>query len=334
MADYISIPVVRFEQKGITCYVGHLTSTESKQLTFADSYPPVPEEGRLGYQRLPNPRRAKDFARYLKDMDSGFMTPILLNSRHPVNFRPFPGQSNVGELRFSPNQRLAKIDGQHRGMGVEEFLGEPEFPVPFMLFDQLGSEQEQQLFVDINREQKRVSMSHVLFIASEDPFTTIALKLNDDDRSPWHHRLNVIGAAGTGKSVTLQGLKESLELLLSNGRVKQLDEEGKYAVARNFWDVAAETWPEAWKFPKKHLLSKAVGLLGLSKSGAYLLADCLTGSDDPEMAIDVGRLRKLLGHAKTVNWASDGEFAGLGGRGGADRVSDLLDAYFFGGDVE
>ena len=39
--------------------------------------------------------------------------------------------------------------------------------------------------------------------------------------------------------------------------------------------------------------------------------------------------KKLFAKARTVNWASDGEFAGLGGRGGADKVSDALDHYFF-----
>src|SRR3954451_14266812 len=84
LAEYVAIPVVRHVQKGVTCYVGHLTAAESKRITFADSYPPNPEEGRLGYQRLPNPKRAKDFAEYLKHDDSGFMTPNLPNSRHPL----------------------------------------------------------------------------------------------------------------------------------------------------------------------------------------------------------------------------------------------------------
>src|SRR4029079_14573338 len=214
----------------------------------------------------------------------------------------------------------------------------PEFPVPFMLFERLPADREQELFVAINREQKRVAMSHVLFIndkaGGDDVNTSIALRLNDDDRSPWHHRLNVIGATGTGMTVTLQGLKEGLELLLSNGRVKQLDEDHKYVIAREFWTAVSDTWPEAWETPKKHLLTKAVGLFGLSKSGAYLVADCLTGSDDPERVIDTARLRKLLSRAKTVNWASDAEFKGLGGRGGADKVSDELDFHFFNEDAE
>ena len=79
--------------------------------------------------------------------------------------------------------------------------------------------------------------------------------------------------------MTLQGLREGLELLLSNGRVKQLDEDQKYVIAGRFWEVVAEHRPGVWEAPKKHLLTKAVGLFGVSKSGAYLVADCLTGSE-------------------------------------------------------
>jgi DGQHR domain-containing protein len=309
----------------------------SRQVTFADSYPPDPSAGRLGYQRQPNPRRAKLFADYLAHTDSGFMTPILLNSRSPIDFRSLDG-GDVGTVHVGNGQKFTKIDGQHRGLGVEEYLDDDEFPVPFMLFDQLESDLEQQLFVAINREQKRVSMSHVLYVNEEggegDELTSIALRLNEDDRSPWHRKINVIGSIGTGLSVTLQGIRDGLEYLFAAGRAKVLPEEHKYVIAREFWTAVSETWPEAWAQPKRHAITTAIGILGLSKSGSYLIVDCLTGTADAERAIDGACLRGALAKARSIDWRrAEGQFAGLGGRGGADRVSDVLDGYFFGGPI-
>ena len=45
------------------------------------------------------------------------------------------------------------------------------------------------------------------------------------------------------------------------------------------------------------------------------------------------KLRAFMARARSVDWASNGQFAGLGGRGGADRVSDDLDRYFVGGPI-
>jgi DGQHR domain-containing protein len=306
----------------------------SRQITFADSFPPDEANGRLGYQRQANHKRAKAFADYLTHTDSGFLTPILLNARQPIDFRARDG-GEVGEIVVASGQQFAKIDGQHRGLGVEEYLGEDDYPVPFMLFEQLDTDLEQQLFVAINREQKRVSMSHVLYVEGEgDELTSIAQRLNDDDRSPWHRRVNLIGSTGTGLSVTLQGLRDGLELLFAAGRTKVLPEEHKYVIAREFWATVAETWPEAWSLPKKHAISTAIGILGLSKSGSFLVVDCLTASNDPEECIDTDRLRALMHKARSVDWRrKEGQFEGLGGRGGADRVADALDAYFFGGPI-
>ena len=333
MPPYIAVPVVRHVQKGVFCYLGHLSAAQSRRLTFADSYPANPAEGRLGYQRAPNARRAREFAEYLRHQDSGFMTPILLNSRQPLDYVAANGSEDVGELRLKPSDRLAKIDGQHRGWGVEEFLGDEAYPVPFMLFEQLPEDEEQELFVAINREQKRVSMSHVLYVkdraGDEDPITEIALRLNDDDRSPWYHRINVIGAAGTGRSVTLQGLREGLETLLGQPKIRALGDDVKYEIAVTYWRVVAETWPRAWENPKQHLLTKAVGLYGLSRSGSRLLPECVSGLDVAH-PVDVDRLRRYLQKARDVDWRSDGEFAGLGGQGGAAKVSAILDECFYG----
>jgi len=334
MTTDITVPVVRMVQKGRACYLGTFTAEQSAVYTFADSYPPDPANGRLGYQRAPNDHRAKDFAGYLKSFDSAFMTPILLNSREPLRFSPDAHGSATGVIHLGSDTRLAKIDGQHRGIGVERYLQDPTFPVPFMLFDNLPADAEQELFISINREQKKVAMSHVLYVNSatgqQDLHTDLALRLNEDPASPWYRRINVIGATGTNKTMTLQGVKEGLDLLLAHPKVRAISDDAKYVLARDFWRTVSEIWPDAWAQPRRFMLTKSIGHFGISKSGSFVLASCLTGDDDPEKSLDRPKLRSILALAAGVDWESGGQFAGLGGRGGADRITQELDGYFVG----
>jgi DGQHR domain-containing protein len=331
MSKVISIPVVRHYQKGRTCYTGHMTAEEAAKVTFADSYPPEPSEGRLGYQRPPDQRRGHLFGEYLKFDEAGFMTPILLNARGKLKFIPADGQSNLGVLEVPERRMIAKVDGQHRGIGVEQYSGDPLYPVPFMMFEDLDTEIEQQLFIRINREQKKVSMSHVYFAGREDDeLSELVTRMESDPESPWFHKVNLIGAKGLGRSVSLQSLRDGLEALFSSGQVKALTAEEKYKLALHFWAAIAQTWPAAWNNPRRHLLTKSIGMIALSQLGGDLLPLCLNGrGSDPDKILDATKLKSYLNKAASVDWASDADFHGIAGRGGAKVVKDQLDALIF-----
>jgi DGQHR domain-containing protein len=106
-----------------------------------------------------NDLRTNDAGRRLEttlcDEEAGFMTPLLLNARDHVEFMEQEPGSGVGFLRVPARPTIAKIDGQHRGIGVEEHVGDPDHPVPFMMFENLDTDLEQDLFIAINHEQKK-----------------------------------------------------------------------------------------------------------------------------------------------------------------------------------
>lgn len=328
MIETYQIPVTRHVQRNYNVYMGHMTARQAKLITFADHYPA--QKGRLGYQRPPDHKRAQSFARYLIDDPSAFLTPLLLNAREPLQFAPDQAGSCKGTLHIPARPLAAKVDGQHRGLGVEEYLGDPDFVVPFMLIEQLDAALEQKLFITINREQKRVSMSHVHFIEG-DPLSELATRLESDQHSPWYHQVNLVGARGTKRPVSLRGLRDALFVLLQSGEVKACSQDDQYDIARDFWATVARVWPEAWIDRKTSLLTKSMCTLAVAKLGGFLVPQCLV-SRDGRRVLDAEKLCGYLRKAADVDWSRRGPFGRMSGRGGADGVKDYLDHLIFGAD--
>ncbi|TLS54131.1 DGQHR domain-containing protein [Paenibacillus antri] len=320
------LEVMRTIQKNQEIFTGFLTKELAQSLTFCDHYPPAPN--RLGYQRPPEKKRAIDFAAYLNKNPAGFLTPILLNSREKLGFFPFntSTSSSFGYVSINGGQNLSIIDGQHRTIGILEHF-EQGIEIPFLLFNYLDTEYEEDLFITINREQKKVSMSHVYFVGHKnDVLSELVIRLESDPDSPWYHNVNLVGARGTKRPVSLQSLRASLEELFQSGEVKMLDLEKQYRLAIDFWDVVAQVWPEAWSATRNSLLKKSMGTLAVSKLGSYLIPLVLKRELGE---IDKAQLHEYLMRAKHVNWMSDGDFKGYSSRQASDMVKTQLDALIF-----
>ncbi len=320
----ITLDVMRNVQKGQEVFLGYIDKEIANSLVFCDHYPP--EKDRLGYQRPPEKKRAVDFSLYIENNPSGFVTPILLNARENIEFVPIIKGSNFGQIVFQEKKCLSVIDGQHRTIGLLEHFN-ANIDMPFMLFNNLNTDYEQDLFVTINREQKKVSMSHVHFVGHKnDILSEIVIRLESDPESPWYHNVNLVGARGTKRSVSLQSLRSALEILLQSGEIKTLEYSYQYKIAVDFWDVVAEVWPNAWSAQRNSLLKKSMGTLAISKLGSYLLPLALnrrTGVLDKEI------LRNYLKKASHVNWMNDGDFKGFSSRQASDLVKAKLDSIIF-----
>jgi DGQHR domain-containing protein len=318
----IKINVIKSVQKETNTYSGFLTKKHAGTLLFSDHYPPI--NNRLGYQRPPDQKRAESFAKYLKTVNSAFSTPVLLNSRAKVKYNEIaPG---FGYIELPNMECLSIIDGQHRSLGIIRHYKD-DIVIPFLIFENLEPEIEQELFITINREQKKVSMSHVHFIGRKnDEYSEISIKLESDFNSPWYQKVNLVGARGTKRPVSLQSLRSSIIELLQAGEIKVLDFEQKYNIAIDFWSVVSEIWPEAWDSKKSSLLTKAIGTLALSKLGGFIIPNCL---NDQKNGLIKERLSGYLKKASEVNWMSNGNFKGYSGRHGADLIKTELDSMIF-----
>lgn len=319
----VLIEVIKNVQKDQIIFVGYLTKDQAKQLTFSDHFPP--RDGRIGYQRPADMKRAKAFAKYVSEKPTGFVTPILLNARDGLSFTPH-NESGNGTLHLPAKTCLSIIDGQHRVLGLMESKY-TDLPIPFMLFQNLDLDAEQELFITINREQKKVNMSHVWFNdRKNDELSQLVVKLESESGSPWYQKVNLNGVRGAKRAVSLDSLRGSLVELFQSGEIKALDFKQKYEIATGYWKVVSEVWPDAWNASKNSLIKKTMGTLALSKLGGFLIVECL---DRKTKTLDLVKLKTLLSRASHINWMNNGEFNGISGRKGADVVKNKLDEIIF-----
>ncbi|MGG2196449.1 DGQHR domain-containing protein [Paenibacillus validus] len=319
----VLIEVVKNVQKDQTIFIGYLTKEQARQLTFSDHFPP--QEGRIGYQRPADMKRAKAFAKYVSEKPTGFVTPILLNARDDCSFISH-NDSGYGRLHLPVKSCLSIIDGQHRVLGLMD-CKYTNLPIPFMLFQNLDLDAEQELFITINREQKKVNMSHVWFNdRKNDELSQLVVKLESEVGSPWYQKVNLNGVRGAKRAVSLDSLRGSLIELFQSGEIKALDFNQKYEIATGYWSIVSEVWPEAWQATKNSLIKKTMGTLALSKLGGFLIVECL---DRNTKKLDLVKLKSLLSRASHINWMNNGEFNGISGRKGADVVKNKLDEIIF-----
>lgn len=317
---YEKINVINSHQKDQIVYLGYLSKEQAKRLIFADHFPKT--ESSMGYQRPPDKKRARSFAKYINDCSSGYITPILLNARETIRFE---GNNDFGTIFVPKKKCLSIIDGQHRSIGVIEYLND-ELPIPFMLFKNLDMNAEQELFITINREQKKVSMSHMYFFNKDDFYSKLVVKLEEDPESPWYKNIRLVDVRGTNRPVSLNSIRNTLIELLKSGQIKYRDFDTQYYIVIDFWKTVGRVWPEAWNASKKSLLKKAAGALGLSKLGGNLVSLCF---DEKTAKLDCEKLYTYLNKASHINWMSDGDFMGFGGRAASDLIKDKLEELIY-----
>jgi len=107
----LKIPVIRLSQKGVTMYVGKMTSQELLRLWEIDKFR---EEDLEGYQRKVYDSRTQDILNYLVDCPVAVMPGILV-SLHGVTMFRADSKGDTGTLEI-PNRKgsVWVIDGQHR----------------------------------------------------------------------------------------------------------------------------------------------------------------------------------------------------------------------------
>lgn len=118
----------------------------------------------LGYHRIPK------LVKYFDSVDNeiGIFLPAIV-----LSFRSDPSSCYIKEqsvLLIHENEKLAVIDGQHRIKGLEQFLNKSNISpekkekiknsyLTVQIYFGLSTENERELFTDINTNAKRVSMS-------------------------------------------------------------------------------------------------------------------------------------------------------------------------------
>jgi DNA sulfur modification protein DndB len=241
-------------------------------------------------QRTLNRARIPEIGRYILDNPTSYTFSALTASIDgEVSFEPMHKGSDaedLGLLHIPMTARFLINDGQHRRAGIEEALKENpaigDETIAIVFFKDVGLEQAQQMFADLNRHVVRATHSIGVLYDHRDEEAQLTRsmvqqveifrKLTDFERSSLAER--------SGKLFTLSSLHGATKSLLE-GTDPNTTYEEKLAKAVSFWKAVCEHMHD-WKLVAERRLSAgeirrdqischSVALAALGRAGRTLL---------------------------------------------------------------
>ncbi len=294
--------------------------------SFADV---LNEDTGLGYQRRFNSQHSQDFRRYIRQAGASTI-PLTLNLR-PDEQGWKVENIGVGQARLeiepTAGKIMAQVDCQHR-LGCLEDL---DIQLPFMCYVGLSLKEEMEVFSTINSKAKGLSNSLLDFhdahlagdLAKDRPEIFIALHLNNDPESPWCRQLDLGGesTSGMARRASLRTMQKAIKRFLNATRLLKTRSPEKVAqIVLSFWRAVAEVLPAQWSTPRKHILTKGVGVYSLMDIAADLYNEA-----DASAKLDRGYfVNRLADFAHDVDWTTNGRLKGLGGEGGVNEAVEYI----------
>ncbi|NHK26519.1 DGQHR domain-containing protein [Parvularcula flava] len=293
-----SVPAIRGKLGGRTFYSFVTTPDRLLKIAFVNHRTLNDPKGMPTYQRLINKKRIKDIGNFI-EKGGFFPTNIIVNFRDKARFDTIKKEDEAGIhfglLHFPEKYKSAYvIDGQHRlygFSGLEHHQASDNVLV--LAFEKMDFEDEADLFVTINHEQKSVprtllaDLQGELHWDSDNPrqrLTAIASRLvntlGSDPSSPFHERIVQTGLRGSRETcLTLPQLEEALRRSGLLGSVSQKlkayqsgpftgkDDYETLDRARNCLDdifgLLAEANPKAWRAGQDGGICTNAGVGGL-----------------------------------------------------------------------
>jgi DGQHR domain-containing protein len=308
--------------------LGFASASVLHGLSFADI---LNEDTSRGYQRRFNPQHSLDFRRYIQQSGSSTI-PLTFNLRPlPVDaWRIKNGTGGCVKLEISTAHKvLAQVDCQHR-LGHMDDL---DVQLPFMCFMGLTEREEMEVFNVINSKARGLSSSLLDFhdaqlavdLAADRPELYISLFMRRETTSPWHNQLDLGGTttSGMGRRASLRIFQKAVQQFLRRTRI--LDTQPVDDVAHlilDFWSALVTVLPSEWQNPRKHILTKGIGVYALMEVAADLFLETPKHrSCDRKYFVTA-----LSDFVFDFDWASSGPLKGLGGQGGVKKAVELIRA--------
>ena len=161
------------------------------------------EETGRGYQRPINTKHSTDFRKYAQGQKAQQSRSLLISAQNIRDPGKFLEEGEHTKLVISRDTKVpSQIDCQHR-LG---YIGDLDLNLPFMTFVGLDKQEEMAIFNVINSKAKGLSSSLTDFHDSKlladleiaKPELYLAIKLNDDVKSPWYKQLDLGGTNTSG----------------------------------------------------------------------------------------------------------------------------------------
>ncbi|HVT37656.1 MAG TPA: DGQHR domain-containing protein [Gemmatimonadaceae bacterium] len=328
MSQSITLQTLTGKAAGRDVLLGFAPASLLASLSFADV---LDEAAGTGYQRRFSPPHSLDFRRYIKRPEST-TPPLTFNLRPRDDSAWLVIPSGEGHavlvLSVTSGRILAQVDCQHR-LG---HIGDLDLTLPFMVFLGLSEREEMEVFNTINSKAMGLSSSlldyHAAHLArdlgTEKPELLIALRLNDDPESPWYKQLDLGGRATSGlkRRASLRTMQKAVRRFLSATEILQsLAPEEAARLVRDFWSAVATVLHSQWCDPRRHFLTKGVGVYALTG----MLGDLWTESTRTLADFSRAKLAERLEEfAPDFDWTSEGPLKGLGGEAGAQEALAIL----------
>jgi DGQHR domain-containing protein len=308
--------------------VGFAPASVLASLSFADV---LDEQTGKGYQRRFSASHSLDFRRYIKQPKSSTI-PLTFNLRSGAKGAWSIVRRSAGlvEVRFAQDggRVLSQVDCQHR-LG---HVGDLSVSLPFMIFVGLTQREELEIFSVINSKARGLSSSlldlHearlVEDLSAEKPELLIALHLNESDRSPWYKQLDLGGTATSGmkRRASLRTMQKAVRrFLMASEALRDYSAQEIAESTLCYWRAVRTVLDLQWELPRKHFLTKGIGVYALMG----LFADLWIELRPSELPPQEQRLTALLADFATkIDWSSSGPLRGLGGEAGAKEALTML----------
>jgi hypothetical protein len=119
----------------------------------------------------------------------------------------------------------------------------------------------------------------------------------------------------------LRTIQKAIKRFLSKTKIAQrCSIEAAAQVVLEFWAAIVIAIPDVWSRPRKHLITKGIGVYALMEIAADLYNEVPTG-----LACDKRYFAAALGDFATeFDWSTEGPLKGLGGEGGVKSAVALI----------
>jgi DGQHR domain-containing protein len=324
MSDGLKIQCIEGVSASRPVLMGFARACDLHRVSYADV---LDQETGRGYQRPFDSQHSLDFRRYIQRPTSTTL-PLTFNLRPEAGaswsvVRSDGGQAVI-EIAADVSRVMTQVDCQHR-LG---HLDDLEVILPFMAFVGLDEREEMEIFSVINGKAKGLSPSLLDFhdgrlaadLAGDRPELFIALYLNNEHGSPWYHQLDLGGASTSGmpRKASLRTIQKAVKRFLARSQILQaVSVETAARVVLDYWSAIAAVLPQAWLKPRKHLVTKGIGVYALMDVAADLWIERREGTPADRRFFT----QKLNDFAGEIDWSSGGNFAGLGGEVGAKAAA-------------
>jgi DNA sulfur modification protein DndB len=233
------------------------------------------------YQRALLPKRLEGIREFIAK-GGFFANNIIVNFRYPIKFEPYerisqPEWGQLGVIHVPTSYCSAQIiDGQHRVYGFASVASEirKKHQLVVVAFEELGEDDQAELFLTINREQKPVNpnllwdlVGEITPTKADGVISRLVKELESKDGSPLRGEIFIPAkhVSGRGKPLTIGNICNGIKRygIISEREIDQnkpynlwkgnaeLCLQESYRIFRKYFEVIKEKFDFDWKKKKR-----------------------------------------------------------------------------------